>query len=461
MGLFQRIFKNDSIDFRGSNYGLIRNTASQRVIDNGDYDLLSNEYHKNGIARKLVAKPAEDATRNGWRLVINGNDEKQRIYQQALSALNLRQAFTQEIIYQRLYGDGYLTFGIDELNKTRTDIPLVIENIKSVEYINAFSPVNVIQTQVNNNPLSSEYGNESAVVVNITNQGEDVDKDGNITYKPLANEKVVIDKSRYFHISLDKMEDDNTGNSILVRCQDQIEALEASMRSTKKFLDTFNVRAYFSSQTLTLSPDAKRDLMGLFANALKTQGFLIAGDKDRFENISPNLSGLNDLFNHSWEQLTAVSEIPRSIMIGNQSGTLAGAGTDVQNYYMMVKTLQEEIIKPQLQEIVKMLMWSTNVGGASEDPETLDWKIEFNPLYSDDNKTQAETFQTYANALATLVNNGIISIDDAAQMLASQDNNAVHMMQSVKQDAADAPEFTKEELAKYKELLEHVENGKS
>lgn len=461
MGLFQKIFKNDSISFKGSNYGLIGNTPSQQVIHNGDYELLSRQYHEDGIARKLVAKPAEDATRNGWRLVISGSDEKQKAYQQALSALDLRQAFTQEIIYQRLYGDGYLTFGIEELSKTRTDIPLVAENIKSVKYVNSFSPVNVIQTQVNNNPLSPEYGNESAVVVNITNQGEDVDKDGNVTYKPLTNEKLVIDKSRYFHIALDKMEDDDTGNSILVRCQDQVEALEAAMRSTKKFLDTFNVRAYFSSATMGMAPEKKHSLMDLFDKGLRTQSFLIAGDKDRFENISPNLSGLNDLFNHSWEQLTAVSEIPRSIMIGNQSGTLAGAGTDVQNYYMMVKSLQEEIIKPQLQEIVKMLMWSTDIGGASEDPETLDWKIEFNPLYSDDNKTQAETFQTYTNALATLVTNGIISIDDAAQMLASQDNNAVHMMQSVKQDAADEPKFTKEDLTKYKEQLEKAKNGKS
>lgn len=461
MGLFQRIFKNDALDLKSSNYGLIRGAKSQQVIHNGDYELLSERYHTDGIARKLVAKPAEDATRNGWRLVINGNDEKQRTYQQALSSLNLRQAFTQEIIYQRLYGDGYLTFGIEELNKTRTDIPLVAENIKSIKYINAFSPVNVLQTQVNDNPLSAEYGNESAVVVNITNQGEEVDKDGNVTYKPLTNEKIVIDKSRYFHISLDKMEDDETGNSILVRCQDQVDALKAAMNSTNKFLNTFNVRAYFSSITSGLADDKKRKLMRLFENGLNTQSFLIANSDDRFENISPNLSGINDLFSHSWEQLTAVSEIPKSIMIGNQSGTLAGAGTDVQNYYMMVKSLQEEIIKPQLQEIVKLLMWSTDVGRSSEDPETLDWKIEFNPLYSDDNKTQAETFQTYTNALATLVSNGIISIDDAEQMLASQDNNAVHMMQTVKQDAADEPEITKEDLEKYKNQLENLTNGEN
>lgn len=459
MGLLERVFKNDALEIQNSNYGLIRGVRSQQVIHNGDYELLSDQYHTDGIARKLVAKPAEDATRNGWRLVINGNDEKQKTYQQALSSLNLRQAFMQEIIYQRLYGDGYLTFGIEELSKTRTDIPLVAENIKSIKYINAFSPINVVQTRVNDNPLSPEYGNESAVVVNITNQGEEVDKDGNIKYKPLTTEKIVIDKSRYFHIALDKMEDDSTGNSILVRCQDQVDALKSAMNSTKKFLDTFNVRAYFSSATSGMETYKKKKLMDLFERALTNQSFLIASDKDRFENVSPNLSGLNDLFNHSWEQLTAVSEIPRSIMIGNQSGTLAGAGTDVQNYYMMVKSLQEEIIKPQLQEIVKMLMWSTDIGGASEDPETLDWKIEFNPLYSDDNKTQAETFQTYTNALATLVNNGIISIDDAEQMLASQDNNAVHMMQTVKQDSADEPEITKEDLEKYKKQLENLTNG--
>ncbi|MBD5430132.1 phage portal protein [Lactobacillus sp.] len=462
VNFFTKMFKNDSIEektdaleYINNSYGVAHSTPR---LDTTDYYKLSESYHTNGIARKLVAKPAEDATRNGWRLVINGDEKKQKVYQQALSALNLRAAFSQEIIYQRLYGDGYITFGIDEISKTRTDIPLMADNIKNVKYVNAFSPINVVQTRVNDNPMSEDYGNESAVVVNITSNGESVDKDGNIKFEPLTTEKIVIDKSRYFHVSLDKMEDDETGNSILVRCQDQVDALDSAIKSTNEFLETYNTRAYFSSNVTNLEAGKKRKLMELFEKGLRNQSFLLAGDKDRFENISPTLSGINDLFTHSWEQLTAVSEIPKSIMIGQQAGTLAGASVDVQNYYMMVKSLQEEVIKPQLVKIVEMLMWSSDIGGISEDPTSLDWKIEFNPLYSDDNKTQAETFRIYANTLSTLVTTGIIGLDEAASMLESQDNNSVHMMQMSKNDSLEEPEYSKEELDKYKKILEDINN---
>ena len=41
-----------------------------------NYDELNDEYKHNAIARRIVAKPAEDATRNGWRLVIPDDPKK-------------------------------------------------------------------------------------------------------------------------------------------------------------------------------------------------------------------------------------------------------------------------------------------------------------------------------------------------------------------------------------------------
>ena len=117
-------------------------------------------------------------------------------------------------------------------------------------------------------------------------------------------------------------------------------------------------------------------------------------------------------------------------MLGEQAGTLAGATTDVANYYDGVKSLQEELLRPQLERIIELLMWSTDVAGGSEDPDSVDWKLVFNPLWSADDKTQSETFQNTANAVATLVNSGIKDTDEANQMVDGQNNNAVQGMQT-------------------------------
>src|SRR5699024_727387 len=101
---------------------------------------------------------------------------------------------------------------------------------------------------------------------------------------------------------------------------------------------------------------------------------------DDLEKVSNNPGGIDSLFSFAWQQLSTATGIPKSILMGEQAGTLAGASQDVVNYYDSIGALQEQVIKPQLEWLVKLLMWSENVGGGSEDPDSLDWHIEFYPL---------------------------------------------------------------------------------
>lgn len=436
-------------------------TRPQLTSDDQDYEQLNNLYRKNGIVHKIVSKPAEDATRNGWRLVIPDSAEKQAAYQKALDDLDLKKVLAQELIYERLQGDGYVNFGIMENNKTTDYDPLDINNIDKVTFVHPFGEEHVRKIETNNDPTSTDYLKESKLVLNQTRAGENVDKNGDIKENSQKPDYIVIDATRYFHISLDKMEDDATGNSIVNRCFDQIKTLDTALYSTGKMLYEYTFKVLYSDNMAGEDPDKfKKDYLEL-SQGMSTEGLGVFAEKEKLDKLSTNPSGIEKLFEFAWQNLSAASNIPKSVLTGEQSGTLAGASQDVVNYYDGIKAMQEEVLRPQIEHIVELLMYSTAVGGGSEDPSKIDWKIEFNPLQSPDDKTQSEALVNYANAASTLVSAGIKSPDEAAQMLAGQNNNNIAGMQDKtdsKQDI-DPKEIDKLE-SKLKKDLHHDKEAK-
>lgn len=93
MGLFRknkskRHVRMDYLDADsiGKTIQRFRDTKWQYHFEDQDYTLLSDQYKNNAISRKIVSKPAEDATRNGWRLVIPGDEKSRHNIKQNLTA---------------------------------------------------------------------------------------------------------------------------------------------------------------------------------------------------------------------------------------------------------------------------------------------------------------------------------------------------------------------------------------
>ena len=120
MGLFSRkktesknrTIVGDGIDLNP--FTSYDNLGWKVVNDEQDYDALHNETKHNAIARRIVHKPAEDATRNGFRVIIADDPERQKMYQRLHDNLKTAQALSQQVIYQREGGDGYITIGVNE-----------------------------------------------------------------------------------------------------------------------------------------------------------------------------------------------------------------------------------------------------------------------------------------------------------------------------------------------------------
>ncbi|MCO6514935.1 MAG: DUF1073 domain-containing protein [Snodgrassella sp.] len=426
--------------------------------DEQNYELLNNQYKHDAIARRVVAKPAEDATRNGWRLVIPDDPDKQDAYQDALDKLRLNDVLTQQLIYQRLHGDGYINFGVKEKNATDESKQLNPDDVVDVAFVHAFGQNHVDSYQVNNDPTSNNFKKEQAVVIRQTQAGSTINNNGN-QVPELANTKpIIIDKSRYFHISLDKFEDDQTGTSIITRCQDQIKAMNTATESVGKILREFTIKVFKSDKVMGMDDIKYQEAVRNLSQAMNTESIAFIGSEDDLAKVSTPTNGMDTLFDFAWQSLSTACNIPKSVLTGEQAGSLAGASQDVVNYYDTIKSMQETLLKPEIEYIVKLLMYADNVAGGQENPDDLEWHIEFKPLWSPDDKTQSETLVNHVNAASTLVGSGIYDPDEARQILDGQGNNAIQGMQtSPKTDSID--KLTPEQIEQYLDDMKKATHG--
>lgn len=428
------------------------NIGWKAVSDEQDYDSLHNEVRHNAIARRIVHKPAEDATRNGFRVIIADDPERQKKYQRLHEDLKTTQVLSQQVSYQREDGDGYITIGVSENDDADSNVPLDPKSVEKVFFIHAFGQKHIDKVLTNDDPLSSEYGKEQAIVVRTQQAGYTVDKDGVQTPNTPRQAPRVIDRSRYWHISLDKSVDDETGTSIITRCHDQLKAMDIALESTGKMLREFTFKFYKSDQLMSEDDEEfKRDKQ-IISQVLNTEAIAYGHNQDSIEKIATPTSGIDLLYNFVWQQLSTACGIPKSVLTGEQAGTLAGASQDVINYYDSIKSIQTNLLKPEIEQITRILMYANG-----DDPDQLDWKIVFNPLQSMDDKTNSEIFINQANAYSTLITNGVLAPDEVHDMLAGQDTNPNPAMQTAG-DSVDA-ETVKNIVNNYRKDKERAENN--
>ena len=458
------VVRNDSLDLNPKTR--YQQLGFKYELTREDYQDLDNQYKTDAITHKVVSKPAEDATRNGFRLVISGNEKLQQRMQKKLDSLNLQSVLAQQIVFQRSNGDGYLTIGVKELNPTSTDTPIDPENLLDVAFVHSFGQTHIKAYQTNDDPTSIDYGKEQAIVVQPTTNGYTVNKSGDQIADPKPVETVVIDQSRYCHISLDKFEDDIHGTSIIQRCKNQIKNMSIATETVGKMLREFTFKIVKSDSLMGESPVKFRQDKEEMNQSLNTEATAFINSKDDIVKLSTPTNGINTLLDFAWQDLAAASNIPKSVLTGEQAGTLAGASQDIANYYDTVKAMQEQELKPEIEKIVKLLFWAQDVGNGSVDPDSIDWHIEFNPLWTPDDKTLAQTNWINTQAAVARVGAGMQAPDEAMASLNGMSNNQIQPAQNMAVDSADAEkefesQFTPEQVEQYKKDLEMAHNGKA
>lgn len=104
--------------------------------------------------------------------------------------------------------------------------------------------------------------------------------------------------------------------------------------------------------------------------------------------------------------------MPKTVLKGQEGGTVTGAQYDVMNYYSRITAIQENQLRPHLEYLMRCLMWAEDECGGRLDPDSIEWSVEFNPLWNVDSKTDAEIRKLTAETDKIYIEAGVSDPDD-------------------------------------------------
>lgn len=362
-------------------------SQSVSISDTLDTFQVDRIYHHNSIGKNIVDLPAEDMTRNGWKLSMDDAELAADITDR-LKELNVKSALTQLFKYQRLYGTGAIFIGVDENNTPDQEIN--VNKLKKLLFLTPFSRKKIGNLDYSDDVTNEHYGKISRISVDGTD----------------------IDHTRFLLANGEKFETERYGRSIFEYIEDELEASKTGITSISKLLGDFSFKVYKSPDIDSMDAEDKL-LLGTVANQqFETDALAMIGENESLDNVGKAVTGIKELTDYTWERIAAAARMPKSIIMGQESGTLTGAQYDLMNYYSRIKTLQENELRPHLEYIVRLLLWASDEPGGSIDPDSMDWSIEFNDLFQLDESTATDIGYKKAQTDQIYLKTGVATQDE-------------------------------------------------
>lgn len=141
-------------------------------------------------------------------------------------------------------------------------------------------------------------------------------------------------------------------------------------------------------------------------------GVAIDADDEELDILNINFAGLDRVLEDSLNICASASGIPATKLLGSHIKGLNSSGqADTRNFYDDIKSYQESVIRPNLEQIDKVLMMST-FGKIIED-----YDFNFNTLWQPDDKEVAEIQAIKAQRDLSYMQAGVLTADVVARQL--------------------------------------------
>lgn len=362
-------------------------------------------YGDSRIVQNIIDIPAEDMTRNWFTLKMD-NEQLARDIMSKLADLKAKKAFKEMFTYDRLRGDGFISLGVTQASKFELSDELRLDKLYSVDYLHAFSSQKVNEFLINEDVFDIQYGQLEQLRINRASSH------GLQTQTTESSVHV----SRLLHSQTRRFEGEAQGRSLLEPLYDILTVFDTSIWSVGQILHDFTFKVYKSKDIENMTTKDKQELSMVMDYMFRTEALAFIANDEELTKQSTSVSGIKDLLDFVWDLLAGAARMPKTVIKGQESGTITGAQYDVMNYYSRIVADQENEMKPHLEKLIRMLLMSERELGGRIDPESLEWEIQFNPLWNVDAKTDAEIRKITAETDQIYLLNNIIMADELREV---------------------------------------------
>lgn len=358
---------------------------------------LTGLYEGNGLFSKIIDTPAEEALKHGFDLNLK-SDELNAFVEDALDDLEWEGKAATAIKWARLYGGALIVMLIDD--GRGLEEPVDWEHIRSIDELRVYER-SIVQPDYAS-LYQQDYGGKGV--------GNRVSKFGQPEYYYVSSiyGSFKVHESRCLVFRNGVLPEQTSNATYLFWGMPEYVRIRRALRETVtahtdsvKLLER-SVQAIYSMKglaSLLTTDDGENQVLKRLQLVDTSRGLLnsiaIDSEGEQYDFKTFQFSGVKDVIDATCNMLSALTNIPQTILFGRSpAGMNATGDSDFESYYNFVEKIQRLMLKRNLRTLLDVVFRAGIASGdVAEEP---DYKLEFKPLWSLSDTEQAAVDQTKA-----------------------------------------------------------------
>lgn len=358
---------------------------------------LTGLYEGNGLFSKIIDTPAEEALKHGFDLNLKSN-KMNAFVDEALDDLEWDEKATTAIKWARLYGGALIVMLIDD--GRGLEEPVDWEHIRSIDELRVYER-SIVQPDYAS-LYQQDYGGKGV--------GNRVSKFGQPEYYYVSSiyGSFKVHESRCLVFRNGVLPEQTSNATYLFWGMPEYVRIRRALRETVtahtdsvKLLER-SVQAIYSMKglaSLLTTDDGENQVLKRLQLVDTSRGLLnsiaIDSEGEQYDFKTFQFSGVKDVIDATCNMLSALTNIPQTILFGRSpAGMNATGDSDFESYYNFVEKIQRLMLKRNLRTLLDVVFRAGIASGdVAEEP---DYKLEFKPLWSLSDTEQAAVDQTKA-----------------------------------------------------------------
>lgn len=342
---------------------------------------LTDQYVGNGLFSKIIDAPAEEAVKHGYDFKLNDPDVEDFISDE-LDRLDWEETAATAIKWARLYGGAIVVMLVDD--GCELDEPLDWDEVDEIEELLVYERA-VVQPDQSSlydyNPerrrrYGSKFQKPEFYIVNSQFGNFRVHESRCLVFRNGKLPETGI-YSTYLYFGIPEF----------MRVKDALRDAVVSHAIAPKMLERC-VQAIYKMHNLANlldTPDGEEkvlrrlDVIDMARSILNS--LVIDSEGEDYDFKSMSLAGVKDIIDTTCNMLSAVTNIPQTILFGRSpAGENSTGDSDMENYYNFVNKIQKMMLKKNMRVLLDLIFECGKKKGAIK--EIPAYKVEFTPLWS-------------------------------------------------------------------------------
>lgn len=383
-------------------------------------------YEGNGLFAKIIDRPSEEAVKHGFDIDY-GDEDVAEYVDDRMDDLDFEAKFSTAEKWARLYGGSIIVMLVDD--GRGLEEPLDLDNVRTIEELRVFERAIVqpdytsmyqfhfLDTVGGNRPFAepefyqvfSIYGyfvvHRSRCLV--FRNGRLPEQTTNAIYRYWGIPEYVKIKRAL--------------RECITSHEDGVKLLERSVQAIYKMKNLANLLSTEDGENKALQRLQVIDMARGILNSIA-----IDSDGEDYDFKTLAMAGVKDVIDATCNMLSAVTEIPQTILFGRSPAGMNSTGeSDMENYYNMVENIQKQNMKKNARTVIDLILRQGKLEGRI--PELPKYKVKFAALWSmsdaekaNVDKTKADTEYVKAQTSQLYMDSSVLDPSEVRKSLASE-----------------------------------------